>query len=219
MIDTPRVRKQTRQFSSLRGEGGDLSDLDSDEEYPPSNSRHSRASRRSDRHSGGGYGRTDCFRVEKHLLVYGCEECISCINIYFFLFNGVLSFIFTLLPVFVFFSWGRWRDILSHARCKRRLSERDVETICRVILVFCLLHYRGDENIKSFIWELITPPENGREPQTLLNHSGMELHLAFPFIPHTVRCIYIWPLTQVLFLFFTHLLKHIPVIVYNRHNV
>uniref|UniRef100_A0AAX7T9T2 DNA helicase n=1 Tax=Astatotilapia calliptera TaxID=8154 RepID=A0AAX7T9T2_ASTCA len=142
VIDTPRVRKQTRQFSSLRGEGGDLSDLDSDEEYPPSNSRHSRASRRSDRHSGGGYGRTDCFRVEKHLLVYG---------------------------------WGRWRDILSHARCKRRLSERDVETICRVILVFCLLHYRGDENIKSFIWELITPPENGREPQTLLNHSGLSI--------------------------------------------
>ncbi|XP_060900017.1 chromodomain-helicase-DNA-binding protein 8 [Labrus mixtus] len=142
VIDTPRVRKQTRQYSSLRGEGGDLSDLDSDDEYPPANSRQSRASRRADRHSGGGYGRTDCFRVEKHLLVYG---------------------------------WGRWRDILSHARCKRRLSERDVETICRVILVFCLLHYRGDENIKSFIWELITPPENGRQPQTLLNHSGLSI--------------------------------------------
>ncbi|XP_037642247.1 chromodomain-helicase-DNA-binding protein 8 isoform X2 [Sebastes umbrosus] len=142
VIDTPRVRKQTRQYSTLRGEGGDLSDPESDDEYPPANSRQSRASRRSDRHSGGGYGRTDCFRVEKHLLVYG---------------------------------WGRWRDILSHARCKRRLSERDVETICRVILVFCLLHYRGDENIKSFIWELITPPENGREPQTLLNHSGLSI--------------------------------------------
>ncbi|XP_056247356.1 chromodomain-helicase-DNA-binding protein 8 isoform X4 [Seriola aureovittata] len=142
VIDTPRVRKQTRQYSTLRGEGGDLSDLDSDDEYPPANSRQSRSSRRSDRHSGGGYGRTDCFRVEKHLLVYG---------------------------------WGRWRDILSHARCKRRLSERDVETICRVILVFCLLHYRGDENIKSFIWELITPPENGREPTTLLNHSGLSI--------------------------------------------
>ncbi|KAM4728449.1 chromodomain-helicase-DNA-binding protein 8 isoform 2-T2 [Anableps anableps] len=142
VIDTPRIRKQTRQYSSLRGEGGDLSDLDSDDEYPPASSRHSRSSRRSDRHSGGGYGRTDCFRVEKHLLVYG---------------------------------WGRWRDILAHARCKRRLSERDVETICRVILVFCLMHYRGDENIKSFIWELITPPENGREPQTLLNHSGLSI--------------------------------------------
>uniref|UniRef100_A0A673Y650 Chromodomain helicase DNA binding protein 8 n=1 Tax=Salmo trutta TaxID=8032 RepID=A0A673Y650_SALTR len=142
VIDTPRVRKQTRQFATLRGEGGEISDPDSDDEYPPANSRQSRSSRRSERHAGNGYGRTDCFRVEKHLLVYG---------------------------------WGRWRDILSHARCKRRLGERDVETICRVILVFCLLHYRGDENIKSFIWELITPPENGREPHTLLNHSGLSI--------------------------------------------
>ncbi|KAM9500245.1 chromodomain-helicase-DNA-binding protein 8 isoform 1-T1 [Clarias gariepinus] len=142
VIDTPRVRKQTRQFSSLRGEGGDLSDLDSDDEYPPQNSRQARASRRAERHSGGGYGRTDCFRVEKHLLIYG---------------------------------WGRWNDILSHARCKRRLGEKDVETICRVILVFCLLHYRGDENIKSFIWELITPAENGQEQSTLLNHSGLSI--------------------------------------------
>ncbi|KAG5841681.1 hypothetical protein ANANG_G00169250 [Anguilla anguilla] len=132
-----------RKYSTLRGEGGaELSDMDSDEEYPPHNSRHARSSRRSERHCGSGYGRTDCFRVEKHLLVYG---------------------------------WGRWRDILSHARCKRRLGERDVETICRVILVFCLLHYRGDENIKSFIWELITPPENGRARHTLLNHSGLSI--------------------------------------------
>ncbi|KAG9273824.1 chromodomain-helicase-DNA-binding protein 8-like [Astyanax mexicanus] len=142
VIDTPRVRKQTRQFSTLRGDGGDLSDMDSDDEYPPHNSRQARASRRSDRHAGGGYGRTDCFRVEKHLLIYG---------------------------------WGRWRDILGHARCKRRLGEKDVETICRVILVFCLLHYRGDENIKSFIWQLITPPENGQEPHSLLNHSGLSI--------------------------------------------
>ncbi|KAK2861058.1 hypothetical protein Q7C36_005224 [Tachysurus vachellii] len=142
VIDTPRVRKQTRQYSTLRGESGELSDLDSDDEYPPQNSRQARASRRAERHSGGGYGRTDCFRVEKHLLIYG---------------------------------WGRWHDILSHARCKRRLGEKDVETICRVILVFCLLHYRGDENIKSFIWELITPPENGQEPHTLLNHSGLSI--------------------------------------------
>lgn len=169
MIDTPRVRKQTRQYSTLRGEGGDLSDADSDDEYPPASSRQSRSSRRSDRHSGGGYGRTDCFRVEKHLLVYGYVDFASPSTLVIRL-SLVLALI---IPAFFFCSsWGRWRDILSHARCKRRLSDRDVETICRVILVFCLLHYRGDENIKSFIWELITPPENGREPQTLLNHSG-----------------------------------------------
>lgn len=91
---------------------------------------------------------------------------------------------FYVYVVFCWLRWGRWRDILAHARCKRRLSERDVETICRVILVFCLMHYRGDENIKSFIWELITPPENGREPQTLLNHSGRKRHI------HTYICFF-----------------------------
>lgn len=93
VIDTPRVRKQTRQYSSLRGEGGDLSDLDSDDEYPPANSRQSRASRRSERHSGGGYGRTDCFRVEKHLLIYGSVNFFYC---FAYKYNVLFPF-FTLL--------------------------------------------------------------------------------------------------------------------------
>lgn len=70
-------------------------------------------------------------------------------------------------------SWGRWREILSHGRFKRRMSERDVETICRAILVYCLMHYRGDENIKGFIWDLISPVENGKAKE-LQNHSGKE---------------------------------------------
>ncbi|XP_059807289.1 chromodomain-helicase-DNA-binding protein 8-like [Hypanus sabinus] len=69
-------------------------------------------------------------------------------------------------------SWGRWKDILAHGRFKRRMSERDVEVICRTILVYCLLHYRGDEKIKGFIWDLITPTENGQTKE-LQNHSGL----------------------------------------------
>lgn len=84
MIDTPRVRKQTRQYSSLRGESGELSDMDSDEEYPPQNSRQARASRRAERHFGGGYGRTDCFRVEKHLLIFGYSTVL-----FFFVKSGL----------------------------------------------------------------------------------------------------------------------------------
>lgn len=100
MIDTPRVRKQTRQYSTLRGEGGDLSDLDSDDEYPPANSRQSRASRRSDRHSGGGYGRTDCFRVEKHLLVYGYVDfAAKPFNVYSFVPCSLLINLFSSSPV------------------------------------------------------------------------------------------------------------------------
>ncbi|MEQ2160662.1 choline dehydrogenase 7 [Goodea atripinnis] len=72
------------------------------------------------------------------------------------------------------FSWGRWSDILAHGRFKRPLKEADVETICRALLAYCLLHYRGDENIKSFIWDLITPSEDGTT-RTLTNHSGKVL--------------------------------------------
>uniref|UniRef100_A0A3B4G4X6 Chromodomain helicase DNA binding protein 7 n=1 Tax=Pundamilia nyererei TaxID=303518 RepID=A0A3B4G4X6_9CICH len=68
--------------------------------------------------------------------------------------------------------WGRWSDILAHGRFKRPLKESDVETICRALLAYCLLHYRGDENIKSFIWDLITPSEDGTT-RTLTNHSGL----------------------------------------------
>ncbi|XP_025912142.1 chromodomain-helicase-DNA-binding protein 8 isoform X1 [Apteryx rowi] len=138
VIDTPRVRKQTRHFSTLRDDDlVEFSDLESEDEERPRSRRH-------DRHHHTlhhAYGRTDCFRVEKHLLVYG---------------------------------WGRWREILSHGRFKRRLSERDVETICRAILVYCLLHYRGDENIKGFIWDLISPAENGKAKE-LQNHSGLSI--------------------------------------------
>lgn len=70
------------------------------------------------------------------------------------------------------YSWGRWTDILSHGRYKRQLTEQDVETICRTILVYCLNHYKGDENIKSFIWDLITPTADG-QTRALVNHSGM----------------------------------------------
>ncbi|XP_015275945.1 PREDICTED: chromodomain-helicase-DNA-binding protein 8 [Gekko japonicus] len=134
VIDTPRVRKQTRHFSTLKDDDlVEFSDLESDDDDRPRSRRH-------DRHHHPlhhSYGRTDCFQVEKQLLVYG---------------------------------WGRWREILSHGRFKRRMSERDVETICRAILVYCLMHYRGDENIKGFIWDLISPVENGKAKE-LQNHS------------------------------------------------
>ncbi|XP_072357655.1 chromodomain-helicase-DNA-binding protein 8-like isoform X4 [Scyliorhinus torazame] len=131
VIDTPRVRKQTRPFNTTKDDDVEFSEVESDSDERPK-------SRRSyDRRHG--YGRTECFRVEKNLLVYG---------------------------------WGRWMDILTHGRFKRRMAERDVEVICRTILVYCLLHYRGDEKIKGFIWDLITPTENGKTKE-LQNHSGL----------------------------------------------
>ncbi|XP_068956100.1 chromodomain-helicase-DNA-binding protein 7 isoform X1 [Petaurus breviceps papuanus] len=134
VIDTPRVRKQTRLYSAVKeDELMEFSDLESDSEEKPS----TKPRRPQDKSQG--YARSECFRVEKNLLVYG---------------------------------WGRWTDILSHGRYKRQLTEQDVETICRTILVYCLHHYKGDENIKSFIWDLITPTADG-QTRALVNHSGL----------------------------------------------
>ncbi|XP_075033621.1 chromodomain-helicase-DNA-binding protein 6 isoform X4 [Mixophyes fleayi] len=70
------------------------------------------------------------------------------------------------------FGWGRWKDILTLGRFKWHLNEKDMEMICRALLVYCVKHYKGDEKIKSFIWDLITPTKDGHN-QALQNHSGL----------------------------------------------
>ncbi|XP_076003529.1 chromodomain-helicase-DNA-binding protein 6 isoform X3 [Genypterus blacodes] len=133
VIDTPRVRKQTRHYNSFEDdELMEFSELDSDSEERPCRTR--RLGERARR-----YLRAECFRVEKNLLIFG---------------------------------WGRWKDILNHGRFKWHLAERDMEVICRALLVYCLRHYKGDDKIKSFIWDLITPTKEGQD-QALLNHSGL----------------------------------------------
>lgn len=67
--------------------------------------------------------------------------------------------------------WGRWKDILTHGRFKKQLTEWDVESICRALLSYCLVHYRGDDKIKGFMWDLIAPTEDGRTKE-LQNHLG-----------------------------------------------
>lgn len=39
-------------------------------------------------------------------------------------------------------------------------------------LVYCLRYYRGDEKIRNFIWDLITPCENG-STKIGKNHHGL----------------------------------------------
>uniref|UniRef100_A0A8C7NNU6 Chromodomain helicase DNA binding protein 6 n=1 Tax=Oncorhynchus mykiss TaxID=8022 RepID=A0A8C7NNU6_ONCMY len=133
VIDTPRVRKQTRHYNSFEDdELMEFSELDSDSEERPCRTR--RFSERNRR-----YLRAECFRVEKNLLIFG---------------------------------WGRWKDILTHGRFKWQLAEHDMEVLCRALLVYCVRHYMGDDKIKSFIWDLITPAKDGHK-QDLQNHSGL----------------------------------------------
>lgn len=65
------------------------------------------------------------------------------------------------------FGWGRWEEILQHSQFRRGWREMDVEDCARVILLYCLRYYRGDEKIRTFIWDLITPLENGEKIKTI----------------------------------------------------
>lgn len=71
VIDTPRVRKQTRHYNSFEDdELMEFSELDSDSEDKPCRTR--RLGERSRR-----YLRAECFRVEKNLLIFGYTLRIS----------------------------------------------------------------------------------------------------------------------------------------------
>lgn len=67
VIDTPRVRKQTRHYNSFEDdELMEFSELDSDSEERPCRTR--RLGERARR-----YLRAECFRVEKNLLIFGYD--------------------------------------------------------------------------------------------------------------------------------------------------
>ncbi|XP_025832998.1 chromodomain-helicase-DNA-binding protein 7 isoform X3 [Agrilus planipennis] len=72
------------------------------------------------------------------------------------------------------FGWGRWKEILDHSQLRKGWKESDIEDCARVILLYCLRFYRGDEKIRSFIWDLITPSENGEELKITRNHHGLK---------------------------------------------
>lgn len=98
---------------------------------------------------------------------------LSCFQFYFgwfVLFHSQKIFLKLSLSLLIS-RWGRWKDILNHGRFKKQLTEWDVESICRALLSYCLVHYRGDDKIKSFMWDLIAPTEDGQTKE-LQNHLG-----------------------------------------------
>ncbi|XP_054151241.1 LOW QUALITY PROTEIN: chromodomain-helicase-DNA-binding protein 8-like [Melozone crissalis] len=139
VIDTPRVRKQTRHFSTLRDDDlVEFSDLDSDDD-PERPDRAGGAPRTRRGGHAHAFGRSDCVRVEKHLMVYG---------------------------------WGRWRELAAQGRFKRRLSERDAESLGRAIVLFCLRHFRGDDGTRAFICALLSPGHSNGRARSMAGQLG-----------------------------------------------
>lgn len=150
----PRRRTQTRRYGA-DGSVLDISDLDSSEEDEETISMRTRGSRRgqskiisssaSKRNKRYRFLEDDEFLASHDGGIWSKSDCIK-------VEKGLLTY-----------GWGRWDKIIANNRFKKEISEEDCESICRVILLYCLNNYKGDEKIKSFAWELITPQEEANK--------------------------------------------------------
>ena len=72
---------------------------------------------------------------------------------------------------FLFSSWGRWEEVIRHAHLRKGYQPQAIEDAFRMTLLYSVNIYKGDEKIKSFVWDLITPKEYGDKVGK--NHSGL----------------------------------------------
>nr|XP_018669889.1 chromodomain-helicase-DNA-binding protein 7 isoform X2 [Ciona intestinalis] len=153
ILEIPRHRKQTRRFGGNSDDAEIFAEIGSeseDSEYESGDERSEGRSKKSKFRSraggaGGGqrkgWGRRDCFRIEKCLLTYG---------------------------------WGRWSAIQTRGRFSGMISHEELEELSRIVLMYCLKYYNGDEKIKFFMWDLITPSEVALTTGIdLRNHEGL----------------------------------------------
>ncbi|XP_063529219.1 chromodomain-helicase-DNA-binding protein 7-like [Cydia strobilella] len=70
------------------------------------------------------------------------------------------------------FGWARWDEIIDKNQFRKGWTLPVIEDCARIIVLYCLRHYKGDEKIRNFIWDLIEPCENG-EVTISRNHSGL----------------------------------------------
>ena len=74
---------------------------------------------------------------------------------------------------FLFFRrWGRWEEILANAGLRKGFGAQLTEDAFRMTLLYCVNSYKGDDKIKSFVWDLITPNEYS-DKKVVKNHAGL----------------------------------------------
>lgn len=154
----PRRRTQTKRYGA-DGNLLDISDLDSSEEDEETISMRTRGSR----------GRqpkltptSNSKRNKRRFLDFDDDEYMANVDGGYWSKSDCLKIEKGLLT----YGWGRWEKIISSNHFKREISTEDCESICRVILLYCVKSYKGDEKIKSFAWELITPPDEANKSQS-----------------------------------------------------
>ncbi|XP_063038487.1 LOW QUALITY PROTEIN: chromodomain-helicase-DNA-binding protein 8-like [Melospiza melodia melodia] len=186
VIDTPRVRKQTRHFSTLRDDDlVEFSDLDSDDDLErPERAGGAPRTRRSGHHHGhhhhghqhghhqhghqqhGQHGQqhgqhphgqhaAPAAPAAPATAPFARSDCVR------------------VEKHLMVYGWGRWRELAAQGRFKRRLSERDVESLGRAIVLFCLRHFRGDDGTRAWACALLSPGHNNGRARTALGSPAL----------------------------------------------
>lgn len=159
VISEPRRRTQIKRYGHDESVV-DMSELDSSDENSDDDTSiglSGRSKKRRDKFGKKTRKFYDEYVPREGEVVYGSWARSECFKVE----RGLLTF-----------GWGRWEEILQHSQFRRGWREVDVEDCARVILLYCLRYYRGDEKIRSFIWDLITPIENGEKVKNVSVNTG-----------------------------------------------
>ncbi|XP_037085686.1 LOW QUALITY PROTEIN: chromodomain-helicase-DNA-binding protein 7-like [Pollicipes pollicipes] len=70
------------------------------------------------------------------------------------------------------FGWGRWAEILKHGGFRDGWTEAHVEDLARLVLLQCIKVYKGDDKIRGFVFDLISPSNQGTS-KLGRNHMGL----------------------------------------------
>ena len=157
IVQEPRRRTQTKRFGQDDGVL-EISEVDSSDEDDDNISGRTRGGkgRSGGRGKKGKKGRSGYDRDRE-------EELLG----EFAPGNWARSECFKVEKALLTYGWGRWEEFLSYGNFRRNLTVQNVEDVARTILLFSIQNYKGDEKIKSFIFELISPvdendPNKGR---------------------------------------------------------
>merc|ERR1712223_803539 len=82
------------------------------------------------------------------------------------------SELFRIEKAALLFGWGRWEEILANAGLRKGFGAQLTEDAFRMTLLYCVNSYKGDDKIKSFVWDLITPNEYS-DKKVVKNHAGL----------------------------------------------
>lgn len=75
------------------------------------------------------------------------------------------------------YGWGRWEEIMKVGEFRSAWKVSDIEECARMVLLFCIRYYRGDDKIKGFIFDLIAPTSDGK---TRMHHNHIGLSAPVP---------------------------------------